>query len=138
MLACRPKRIWHYSKLKLPSILVVFLVLISTVAACRKKAAAPDCGCGSTIIDTLTNIVGNLSYNTSLKGYTVSTLGFSGYTDNVICNTDFSALLLIEDSAKNNTIRVTFSGYQMNYCRLSSVAYVDQPYTIELTQLTYQ
>jgi hypothetical protein len=124
--------------LDLSGILVAFLVLISVVTACKKKAVAPDCGCGSPIIDTLSNIAGTLTYNTSLSGYTVSTLGIGGYTDFVICNTNFAAFLPIEDSAKNNSIHVTFSGYQMNYCKLGSVGYIDQPYTVELTQLTYQ
>jgi hypothetical protein len=113
---------------------------------CCKSSKNADCGCNSDSLQSVENIIGNLSYstigtspyNTTQKQYVITT-GVAGLrSDYFICDTSFLQLRSIIDTNRNITYPVIFSGTINKFCKSDTLFYLDFPYNIHLTNIKKQ
>ena len=120
-----------FKKLIVPLVIILIFALNNS---CKKKK--PDCGCDSPNVDTVTTAIGGLAYDTAAGQFFISTFGFGSLIDNYICNSDFPDLQSLKDSARVGAVSVKFSGFVKDYCKITNGAYIDQPTSFVLTQIT--
>jgi hypothetical protein len=119
------------NKIKLLVLIAIYLILIQ----CKKSTSA-TCGCDSPVVNSLSNVQGQLYFDSSKKQYYINTPGIEEVR-NFICDTTSSSLKPFLDSAKKNSAAVIVSAQQRAFCVPDTITPLGKWYNINIMSLSY-
>ena len=123
-------------------------LLLVYLLGCKKHSShnSPTCGCGSPVVQTLTDTGGNLQFETfnyfsNQPQYIVATGAGDFITSYYVCDTTGAIgeqLHTIVDTNRNNIYHVIFEGKVEKFCYGDSIGNLggDTTFNIQLTSIT--